>query len=157
MEGPIVEMDMFHLRWLRWWMNFSENRCQAKFWLNIFYVVVVVILHAQICFVVSPNNDKLLHWSAVASQGLQNNCMLVITPATKWFNIFETSYDQRCHKQGCLLCQWICLRILISFITPKHPQKECNTALGPETMSYAGVTNPFLADPVPCKQGCIQD
>lgn len=69
MEGLIVEMDMFHLRWLRWWMDFSENHCQA-----LSYVLTGHFLCCCCCYltcsVVSPKHDKFLHRSSVASQGL---------------------------------------------------------------------------------------
>lgn len=125
MEGLIVEMDMFHLRWLGWWMDFSENYSQAaKFWPYLFYLLLFYML---IFSVISPKhmiNCSIVH--LVASQSLQNNCMLVITLVTKSFNILK-SHDKQCHMQGCLQCQMDLFDFLMSFRTLKHPQKVCIT------------------------------
>lgn len=88
-------------------MDFFENHSQALFYVMSGYSFFVVILHAPICPVVHPKVYKLLRWSSVPSQGLQNNCMLVIKPVIKSFKVLKhlmtmcvISVDVNCVKES---------------------------------------------------------
>lgn len=129
MEKLIVEMDMFHLHRLKWWMVSFQNdsqslNCQRTQKSNLCICVAVIV---SCVFTVLSVNSTQTHKTSLASEKGEQQAVMAVHKTNAWNDHLSKYVMTSGVMSTDVNRQWSYWPVWISFVALKHPQIACIT------------------------------